>query len=526
MKRIRVLVIRQRKKLLAFFLLAFLIALLPATFHAFPPKKEAVQKQITNIPPSSIKSLSWLAFDGGNERSGVNDSETTILPGYVSQLKKTWQTKLPYRTNGSLVFISSITTLQGIKDLLFATTQTGNLVAIDAANGNIVWQKQTQGQFVDNQGTSSSPAIDPSRQYVYSYGLDGKIHKYAIGEGQEITGNGFPVTITILTNVEKESSALNIGNGYLYVTISGYDGDFGHYVGHVVAINLITGGATIFNSLCSNIHQLLTDTANSANYCPSHGSGIWGRGGAVIDPVTKNVFVTTGNGNFNAKNNYGDSAVALAPDLSRIIDTYTPQNFTYLADNDLDLGSTAPVMIPAQPGSKTPYMALLGGKDSTLRLINRQNMSGQGGPNHVGGELQSIDIACKIFSHAAVWIDTTNTTWIFVTDMCSNLYAFKVVTTAGQSNLQLAYKHNNYGTSSPFIANNILYIQGNNDVFAIDPTTGNTLWNSQQSSAGGSIGSQHWQSPIVINGHLYIPDDDGNITAYGLPKIVLGPTQH
>ena len=124
------------------------------------------------------------------------------------------------------------------------------------------------------------------------------------------------------------------------------NGDFGTYVGHVVAVNLATVTTTVFNSLCSNLHQLFTSTT-----CPDIQSGIWGRGGAVIDPETNNVFVTTGNGTHNANTggfDYGDSVIGLSPDLSQIIDTYTPTNFATLNSQDEDLGSAAPVMIPRQ----------------------------------------------------------------------------------------------------------------------------------------------------------------------------------
>ena len=63
---------------------------------------------------------------------------------------------------------------------------------------------------------------------------------------------------------------------------SGYFGDFGHYDGHVVTVQLSTGKTRVFNSLCSDIHELLG--ASGGQSCPQTKSGIWGRGGAVVDP--------------------------------------------------------------------------------------------------------------------------------------------------------------------------------------------------------------------------------------------------
>ena len=235
------------------------------------------------------------AFDGGGNISGINKFETIINPNDVSSLKLLWQKALPERTNGTPLEVPNVITASGVKDLLFVTTQKGSLVAIDAATGTQIWQADTTGNFVDGQGTSSSPAIDPSGQFVYSYGLDGKVHKYAVANGAEDTTKGFPVTVTQSTAVEKISAPLNVGNGFLYTVTSGYDGDFGQYVGHVVAVNLSTGTTTVWNSLCSTVKQL-----SAAGFCTQKGSGIWSRAGAVVDPATGNVFVVTGNGNYNA----------------------------------------------------------------------------------------------------------------------------------------------------------------------------------------------------------------------------------
>ncbi len=458
----------------------------------------------TTPPPTTATQIAWSAFDGGGQRSGINTNETTITRANVGMLTAKWQQALPAIVDGAPVEQPNVTTPTGVKTLLFVTTKTGSLLALDAATGNQVWRADTTGPNF----TTSSPALDPNGQFVYGYGVDGKIHKYAVGTGAETTTGGWPVTITLMPNVEKGSSPINVGNGYLYMVTSGYPGDGGHYEGHVVAINLASGKVTVFNSLCANIMQLLGPTT-----CQQVQSGIWARGGAVIDPVTGNVFVSTGNGTFDANNgghNYGDTVIELTPDLAKVVDTYTPANFAALQANDQDLASAAPVMLPKQANSTTPYMFVQAGKDNNLRLINRQNMSGKGGPNNVGGELQAIGLpqGGDVDTHPVAWTDANNMTWVFVANF-SGFSAFNVVTDAnGHSSLQFVYQNNNV-SSSPFIANGILYIQGPGIIRATDPTTGNTLWSSP-------IGGLHWQSPIVVNGQVVVPDNNGKITAYAL----------
>lgn len=453
--------------------------------------------------------VAWPVFDGNAARSGINTAETTITPNNVGQLSQIWQQTLPSVVDGVPVELPNVTTSAGIKTLLFVTTKSGSILAIDAATGVTIWSKNTSGPNY----TTSSPAIDPADQFVYSYGLDGKVHKYAVGTGAETLNSPWPVTVTQMPNVEKGSSPINIGNGYLYMPIGGYFGDGGHYEGHIVAVNLSSGVVTVFNALCANIKHVL-----GPNDCPDVQSAIWGRGAPVIDPVTGNVFVTTGNGPFRGDGlAYGDSVIELSPDLSKVIDSYTPSNYAALQARDQDLGSTDPLMLPKQANSNTPYLAVQGGKDNVLRLINRQNLSGQGGPNHVGGELQTIAIpqGGDVDTQPVAWTDASGMTWVFVANF-NGFDAYKVITNAqGQTSLQLAYQNGNSG-SSPFIANNILFVQGNNALRAMDPTTGNVLWSSSQASAGGNIGSLHWQSPIVVNGHVYVPDNNGKLFAYGL----------
>ena len=44
---------------------------------------------------------------------------------------------------------------------------------------------------------------------------------------------------------------------------------------------------------------------------------------------------------------------------------------------------------------------------------------------------------------------------------------------------------------------------------ALNPTTGAELGHDT------TIGAIHWESPIVVNGVLYITDESGQLTAYG-----------
>ena len=227
------------------------------------------------------------------------------------------------------------------------TAQNGRTTAYDAFDGSVVWSVTTSG----TSPTESSPAIDPNREFVYAYGIDGKAHKYNIGNGSEVSAGGWPQIATLKPTVEKGASALAFavtqGTTYLYVVNDGYVGDGGDYQGHITSIDLTTGTQTVFNTLCSDvtIHMILNGQ-NGVNGCSSRRNGIWGRPGATYDAGTDRVYITTGNGPFNAHTggkNWGDSVLALKPDGTGAgggmpMDSYTPTDLAALESGDVDLG--------------------------------------------------------------------------------------------------------------------------------------------------------------------------------------------
>lgn len=483
------------------------------TAHPVGSPTATPARTATSLPASG--SQDWVRFGFDAARSGVNPGETALMPNTVGRLHLLWQVHLPGVADSSPLLLHGLSLPDGsTRDVLYATSRDGRLLAVDAASGAILWSHQPAGPKI----THSSPVADPSRQYVYAYGLDGSLHKYRATDGMETTGGGWPVRITLMRDTEKESSALNIANGYVYVTTSGYLGDAPPYQGHVVAVALADASTHVWNSLCSDVHRLL-----AASDCQVEQSGIWARGGAIVDPVTGNIFVTTGNGPYDANNgghNFGDSIIELTGDGTRVLDSYTPATHEQLNFTDQDLGSVAPGLLPTIPGSTTPSLLVQGGKDAIVRLLNRQNLSGAGGPGHIGGELQSIQLGCGVYVQPAVWSETSasgGAVWVIVATRCA-LQAFRVVTdSGGTTRLRQAWTAD-VSATSPVIAGGVLFVASNRGVLALDPHTGNRLWSSQQTSAGGGIGGIHWESPIVIGGRLYCTDENGQLSAYGIER--------
>jgi outer membrane protein assembly factor BamB len=471
----------------------------------------------------------WPMFDHDPQRSGVNGAETAVTPSTVGGLQRLWTTPLPEISGGSPILLSAVPMPDGTTaDLLVVTTTFGTTVALNAATGAAVWQQTTSGPRIQNQRCQvcATPAADPSRQWIYAAGNDGAVHRYAAATGQEDQTAPWPVPVTLMNNYEKRSSALNVANGYLYVAMSGYNGDFGPYVGHILAIHLPDGASQVFNLLCSNQQRLLASpqvVQNPAASCSQREAGVWTRSGVVVDqsggPTDGSLFIASGNGPFDANSggtDYGDSVVRLSGDASTLQDSYTPSNYAALDQGDIDLGSTAPVLLPVQSQSSTPYLLVQGGKDSVLRLLDRTRLGG------VGGELQAVELSSgDVFSAPLAWQDPQgpdpagNNTWLFA-DTNSALFGFRLVTDGdGRTTLQQQWKLSSGGTS-PILAGGVLFVANQNGIAALDPHTGNELWSSGQQSAGGNIGGVHWQSPILVNGRLYMADENGAVTAYSL----------
>ena len=266
---------------------------------------------------STALAADWMQFGYDAAHSGYNTAETTLTAANVDQLQRRYQATLPDNVDSAPVYLSNVDTTSGTKDLLFLLAQNGTLMALDAADGSVVWSHSEPG----NQPTTSAPAIDPGREYVYAYGLDGFVHKYHVGNGNEVTSGGWPELITLKTDVEKAAASLTIATSgsttYLYVVTDGYAGDAGDYQGHLTTINLGTGTQNVFNTLCSDNPTHLDHGGNNCDRPLSSdfgGSGIWGRGGATFDAGSNRVYIATGNGWFDANTgglNWGDSVLAL-----------------------------------------------------------------------------------------------------------------------------------------------------------------------------------------------------------------------
>src|SRR5262249_36186797 len=182
-----------------------------------------------------------------------------------------------------------------------------------------------------------------------------------------------------------------------------------------------------------------------------------------------------------------------------------------------DLGSTSPAILPAVPGSNIAHLGIQSQKASSLgvkvRLLNLSNLSGSGAPGHVGGEIQKVDVpqGGGVLTAPAVWTNPSDgSVWVFYANG-NGISGLKVVVDGGGNPSLATQWKNGTGGSSPILANGILFYASFSGMRALDPATGGQLW-----SDGGAVGGIHWESPIVVNGRLYVADEARRLWCFAL----------
>ena len=435
--------------------------------------------------PDSMSTMDWRRFDWNSARSGVYPYATLITAANVKGLHLRKVT-LDGTVDASVLFLRNARIENTRHDTFVFTTTYGRTEAIDANTGRVLWRFTPPGYASwagSAQITTAAPLVGPARGYVYAAAPNGRIYKLFINTGQVI----WSVPVTKLPSREKIASALNDSGNSLIVTTGGYIGDAPPYQGHVAVIDMPSGHIVhVWNSLCSNRSGVI-----DPHSCGASDSAIWGRAGAVVDPSTGDLLVATGNAPWDGMTNWGDAVVRLTPDASGMAGNYTPTNTDQLNSSDTDIGSTSPVVLDASH-------ILQGGKDGKLRLLSVQAMNGV--QAHKGGELQIVDTpgGADLFTAPAVWTGQAGVTWVFVADG-SGTAAWKYK--AGK--LTLGWQTGAAGTS-PLVSGGLLWIYDpNGGLNVYQPTTGKLIATLQ-------CGGGHWNSPIVIDGRVALPEGNAN----------------
>jgi hypothetical protein len=426
----------------------------------------------------------WTQFGFDVASSGASTDDTGITAANAASLQRR-QVALDGTVDASAIYLHGVE-IQGARhDVFFVTTTYGKTIAIDADQGSVLWE-YTPPKLADWDGsyriTNSTPAADPDCNYLYAAAPDGTIQKLAVADGRVL----WTTPITRLPAREKIASPLREFRGHIIAVTTGYIGDTPPYEGHVAILDARSGELLhVWNSLCSGQPGLLVPSE-----CPSTMSGIWGRAGAVIDAATGDIFVATGNGPYNGKTDWGDSTIELDQEAVQMLGNFTPSNHTELERRDLDIGSSSPVLLG-------DGLVAQGGKDREIRLLELRSIAGVA--QHQGHERQVLSTPSggMLFTAPAVWRNDA-TTWMFAADGGGT-----AAWTLKRGKLVERWKNGNGGTS-PVVAGGLLYVYDPRGKLRIyEPKNGDRV-------ADLAAGSGHWNSPIVADGRIALPEGNAN----------------
>ncbi len=438
----------------------------------------------------------WPMF--GRTPSRADDAPAGLTVARVVRLRRL-RIALPDAADNSPILMTGITVRGARRDLVVLTTRYGHSLGIDAHTGHVWWLYKPPGlaRWINTaQFQVASPVADPDRQHVYVSTPDGYVRKLDIATGHEIRAGSWPARITLVPALEKMEPDLTIsGCDVIAGTSSYYDNP--PYVGHIVAINRGTGRIVhVFNTLCADRHHLIIPATCTLGGAANWGASVWARGAPAIDPSTGNLLLATGNGDFNGTTDWGDSILEMTGDAGRLLQSFTPTNQQYLNSADLDLGSSAPAILPVMGRW---HLAVESGKEAMLRLVNLRNLNGTGHADaRLGGEVAHIGLPGPLFTQPAVYPDRTGALVVVATRFM--LSAFQVSLTHGHPRIAAVWQRTPGGTS-PVIAGGLIY--------AFDPVgTGIHVYALANGHYVARLpaGIGHWVSPIVAAGVVIEPE--------------------
>ncbi|HEX4188269.1 MAG TPA: PQQ-binding-like beta-propeller repeat protein [Solirubrobacteraceae bacterium] len=457
----------------------------------------ALQSAVPTPAVAAAQLLDWPEFGLDPQRSDSSERATGITAANVAHLHRT-TVSVGGTVDSSPIYLHGASVAGAPHNVTVVTTTYGKTVAVDADSGRVLWTFTPPGYRSwagTSQITTASPVADPGRRFVYTASPDGLIHKLSLTDGSEARSGSWPARVTRDAGHEKLAAALNTDGAYVLASTGGYFGDAPPYQGHVALIDRSSGRiAGIFNTLCANRSALITPSS-----CPASDSAILSRAGAVVEPGGGRILISTGNGPWNGSTDFGDSVLELAFPSLALRQTFTPVEQTRLNATDTDLGSSAPALL----GSGRVAIA---GKDGVMRVLSLSRLDGRspaggvGRRHRLGGEVQRLGIpgGGQLFTAPAVWRRGRTTTAFVADENATAAYVLR------GGRLLRAWESSKAGTS-PVIAGGLLYVYdpSGGGIYVYRPGSPRPI-----AKLGGSSG--HWNSPIVVDGHVVEPEGNAN----------------
>ncbi|MEO8862458.1 MAG: PA14 domain-containing protein [Ginsengibacter sp.] len=367
--------------------------------------------------------------------------------------------------------------------------------------------------------------------YAYINALDIKtgLHKqgspHLISAG--VDGNGAGTLngkIAFLAKYQNQRPALLLYNNTVYVASASHC-DWGPYHGWILG----------FDANTLNLKYTYNATPDG------WAGGIWMAGQGISIGGDGNLYVVTGNGTTNPDNTNtiggrSESLIKLSPQLAQL-DWFTPANYDYLDQMDLDYGSDGALIIP------NSSLTISGSKEGISYVVDYKNMGKFNAANaqvkdtlefnpsrvgfvHVHGSPVYANLSTGEFVYA--WAESFKIrqfTFQRSTGTFSKTYM------QGSRNLDngmpgamLSVSSNGPDTSSavlwacfPFSGNaNNQVRPGTIAAYNAGDVSGGELWNSDMDKNDAIGNFAKFNTPTIANGKVYAPTFSKEIKVYGL----------
>ena len=494
-----------------------------------------------------------------NTRSGLNPNETRLTPANVnvSSFGKLFTQTVDGVIAGQPLYASQVLMNDGnVHNVVYVATQNNSVYAFDADsalgnNASPLWSVSLNdggtpdpiadwgctGTHYAEIGIMGTPVIDPAVTTLYvvaktvtGTGSDAvrkfSLHALDVTSGKERSGG--PVVITgkaSSTNgsgtfnpiLQMQRPALLLQNGLVYIAFGGNGCDEYAYNGWLFAYDSQT--------LKQESAFLVTPGGLRAS--------IWQGGSGPAADEDGYIYVVTANGTYDGPtgaNDFGDSVLKMGwnenDNVLSVLDYFTPYNQLQLSQQDLDLGSSGPLILPDQPG--LPHELVAGGKQGTLYLVNRDDLG------KYSSDLDKDDVIQSIPDAVVGELTGVPTYWnnsVYVAGELDHIKQFSLVNglLTQQPVSQTTMVFGGAGPASTSItangsSNGILWAirHTNPALFAFDPTNlANEFYDSTQAlqSRDHLLPVIRFATPTISNGKVYI----GGTTAlqvYGLLPVL------
>jgi outer membrane protein assembly factor BamB len=468
----------------------------------------------------SSTATDWDSFGFDLERTGYNPNELTVGASNVGSLQKVWSVNVGYGMVHEPVLASGLYVNGHTANVLYGGSANGSqMYAIDASTGAILWQKAVaQVSYHCRHHTrllfsiGETPAIDRGKNLLYFSDGHNQVHAVDLVTGNE--AYGWPITIADYKpdrNFMHGGLTYNPSNGFLYA-VTGSTCDISPWYGRIVAI--ATGGPSV-----AGVFYTLSGTSTPG----ASGGGIWGPGGASIDPGTNNVFVATGNAdtsNGAAQNSgYAEQVIELSPTLGTIVAHNYPPNIPDIyGDDDFDFGATPMLFQPYG----CPQMVAAVNKSGMFELYDTTSI-GYGPIQYIAMSPPSDKgnfVGVPAFDPATgyLYVGIPSSQGIYKAGLAAFSIQYNCTlnpTPVWNASFPPDGRRVTKGQTprSPLsIANGVVYVSNysRNTEFAFDAATGALLWTVGLSDFG-NVGT------VIANGIVYVSAQDGTITAWAPP---------